>query len=438
MNDKTSDTQSIQKQFQAVNVLLLRAIRDLAEASAPSAAAAIQDLRSILDSLNSLQTGVSDDLHAGRYRLASLMEVGHVINSSLGLERVLAEVMDELIALVRAKRGFLMLRDAQGKLAVRVARGMDRVDLEGDAFAFSRTIVQRVADSGEPVLTTNAEKDPRFGMEMSVISLHLRSILCVPLKIKDKIIGVMFVDNRAHTAMFRENDLELLSAFANQAAVAIDNARLFDELQAANRGLEAANRELEIAYDATLKGWVRALDLRDKETQGHTQRVTNLTRVLANTLGFAGDDLEHITRGALLHDIGKMGIPDSILLKRGELTSEEREQMKQHPVLAYEMLKPIQFLHPALDIPYCHHEKWDGSGYPRGLSGEAIPIAARMFSVVDVWDALTSNRPYRGAVNPVEVREYIRQQSAIFFDPRIVDAFLDLSDTSSAGHRLEN
>jgi putative nucleotidyltransferase with HDIG domain len=431
MSPNVSDTQSTQRKFQALNVLLLKAIRDLAEVSAPAAAAAIQDLKNISDSLSTLQSGVSSDLHAGRYRLASLMEVGHVINSSLGLERVLAEVMDELIALTRAERGFLVLRDEEGKLVIRTARGMDRVDLEGEAFAVSRTIVQQVADTGEPVLTTNAEKDPRFGSQMSVISLHLRSILCVPLKIKDDIIGVIFVDNRAHVGLFQESDLGLLSAFANQAAVAIDNARLFDHLQAANRGLAAANEELEIAYDATLKGWIRALDLRDRETKGHTQRVTSLTRVLASALGFKGTELDHVTRGALLHDIGKMGIPDSILLKPGDLTMEERERMKQHPVLAYEMLHPIQFLRPALDIPYCHHEKWDGTGYPRGLRGEEIPIKARIFSIVDVWDALTSDRPYRKAMDPVEVQHYIRGQSGIFFDARIVDVFFGLGDVSS-------
>jgi putative nucleotidyltransferase with HDIG domain len=171
------------------------------------------------------------------------------------------------------------------------------------------------------------------------------------------------------------------------------------------------------------------LDLRDKETKGHTQRVTDLTRLLAKALGFGGVELEHITRGALLHDIGKMGIPDSILLKPGELTDDEREHMKQHPLLAYEMLRPIDFLNPALDIPYCHHEKWDGTGYPRGLQGEEIPVKARVFSIVDVWDALTSDRPYRKAMAPGEVRDYIRQQSATAFDGRIVDVFLGLGDS---------
>ena len=170
--------------------------------------------------------------------------------------------------------------------------------------------------------------------------------------------------------------------------MAIDNLSLFDHLQ-------RSNAALALAYDATLEGWSRALDLRDKETEGHTQRVTEITERLASMLNIDDATIIHLRRGALLHDIGKMGIPDSILLKPETLTEEEWAIMRKHPQYAYEMLSMIDYLRPALDIPYCHHERWDGKGYPRGLKGEEIPLAARIFSVVDVWDALTSNRPYR-------------------------------------------
>ncbi|MFZ5822444.1 MAG: HD domain-containing phosphohydrolase [Chloroflexota bacterium] len=383
-------------------------------------------MKKIANAIGHLQGGVTGRLQTGRHKLKTLVEMGHVINSSLGLDRVLEQVMDSLIALVQAERGFLVLRDETGELKVRMARGIDQIDLDAEAFALSRTIVQKVVSSGEPVLTTNAQEDPRFGMEASVVSLQLRSILCVPMKLKDEIIGVMFVDNRIHTGVFKDGDLELLSAFADQAAMAINNARLFDQLQAANRDLEAANTELQIAYEATLQGWVRALDLRDKETEGHTQRVTALTQELAREMGLADEELIHIKRGALLHDIGKMGIPDGILLKPGDLTPKERELMQQHPDLAYEMLSPIEFLKPAIAIPYCHHEKWDGSGYPRGLRGEQIPLSARIFSVVDVWDALTSDRPYRKPLPLEEVRQYIGKQAGTHFDPHIVGVFLQM------------
>ncbi len=423
---RPADTISIQKQFRVLNTLLLKTLGGLSQVADPLAAAAVQDLKKIADSVEQLQAGVSDNLQIGKHKLMALVEVGHIMNSSLGLNRVLEEVMDALISLTQAERGFLMLRNEDGEMVIRIARGLAHADLEKESFAVSRTIIKRVAASGEAVLTTDAKEDPRFENELSVIALNLRSILCAPLKLKNEIIGVIFVDNRAQAGLFQEKDLELLSAFADQAAVSVDNARLFDDLQASNKELEAANIELETAYEATLNGWVRALDLRDKETEGHTQRVTALTRQLAISLGVDADSLVHITRGALLHDIGKMGIPDSILLKPSGLTFEERELMKQHTILAYEMLSPIQFLHPAIDIPYCHHEKWDGTGYPRGLHHEMIPFMARIFSIVDVWDALTSNRPYRKAVDPAEVRQYIHGQAGAHFDPRLVDAFLGM------------
>jgi putative nucleotidyltransferase with HDIG domain len=187
---------------------------------------------------------------------------------------------------------------------------------------------------------------------------------------------------------------------------------------------------LGIAYEATLHGWVRALDLRDKETEGHTQRVTLLTQRLAQKMGFERESLEHIKRGALLHDIGKMAISDEILRKNGPLTPEERAIMQKHPVHAYEMLSPIEFLRPAIDIPYRHHEKWDGSGYPHGLKGEEIPFAARIFSVIDVWDALTSKRPYHEARSHEEVRQLIQADAGKHFDPHVVEAFMDLKDLS--------
>src|SRR5581483_1480327 len=176
----------------------------------------------------------------------------------------------------------------------------------------------------------------------------------------------------------------------------------------------------------TIEGWSRAMDLRDKETEGHTQRVTEMTLRLARAFGVSDEQLVHIQRGALLHDIGKMGIPDSILLKPEALTDEEWAIMRQHPVYAYELLSPIAYLRPALDIPYCHHEKWDGSGYPRGLKGEQIPLAARLFAIVDVWDALRSDRPYRKAWTLERVCDHLHSLRGTHFQPEVVDAFLEM------------
>jgi putative nucleotidyltransferase with HDIG domain len=248
------------------------------------------------------------------------------------------------------------------------------------------------------------------------------SYVATPLIAKGRVEGVLEIFHRTRLEPAGEW-LDFLETLAGQAAIALDNAGMFYSLQ-------RSNVDLALAYDDTLTGWSRALDLRDKETEGHSQRVTEMTVRLARRMGVDDSEIVHIRRGALLHDIGKMAIPDSILHKPGSLSGDEWEIMKKHPVYAYEMLSPIAFLKPALDIPYCHHEKWDGSGYPRGLKGEQIPLAARVFAVVDVWDALRSDRPYRKARPREMVYAYVREQSGKHFDPRVVEAFVELMETS--------
>jgi putative two-component system response regulator len=200
----------------------------------------------------------------------------------------------------------------------------------------------------------------------------------------------------------------------------------YHQLLEERASLERANAELALAYDATIEGWARTLELRDVETAGHARRVTEMTLRLARAMGMSEDELRHVRRGALLHDVGKLGIPDRILFKPGPLLDEEREIMRRHPVYVYELLSPIAYLRPALDIPYCHHEKWDGTGYPRGLKGEQIPLAARIFAVVDVWDALTSDRPYHKAWSKERTLAYIEEEAGKSFEPRVVERFLEL------------
>jgi putative nucleotidyltransferase with HDIG domain len=241
----------------------------------------------------------------------------------------------------------------------------------------------------------------------------------VPLVIKGRLIGVFEVFHRA--AVRRDQEwLDFLNALAGQAAIAISSAQLFESLQ-------QSNSELTQAYDATIEGWSRALDLRDKETEGHSLRVTEMAVELARNFGLSDMELVQVRWGSLLHDIGKMGVPDGILLKPSALTEDEWVAMRKHPTFAYEMLAPIRYLRLALDIPYCHHEKWDGSGYPRGLTGEQIPLTARIFAVVDVWDALTSDRPYRPAWTEEKALEYIRASAGTHFDPQVVEAFMQVN-----------
>lgn len=237
-----------------------------------------------------------------------------------------------------------------------------------------------------------------------------------PLIVKGQVKGVLEVFHRAPIGADYDW-LAFFQALAEQTAIAIDSATLFTELQ-------RSNADLKLAYDATILGWSHALDLRDKETQGHTQRVTRMTVLLAQAYGLGEEAIIHIRRGALLHDMGKMGVPDSVLHKPDQLTDEEWLQMRRHPQYAYEMLEEIDYLRPALDIPYCHHEKWDGTGYPRKLKGEEIPLAARLFAVVDVWDALYYDRPYRKGWTLDHTLEYIGEQSGKHFDPVVVEVFL--------------
>ncbi len=240
----------------------------------------------------------------------------------------------------------------------------------------------------------------------------------VPLIAKGEVKGVLELFHRRPLRPDPEW-LEFMEALGGQAAIAIDNATLFD-------GLQRTHVDLILAYESTIEGWSRALDLRDKETEGHTLRVTEITMQLARRLGMTEAEIVHVRRGALLHDIGKMGIPDNILLKPGPLTAKEWEVMRRHPAYAHELLWPIAYLRPAIDIPYCHHEKWDGSGYPRNLKGDQIPLSARLFAVVDVWDALRSDRPYRLAWPEEEALDHIRNESMKHFDPQAVAAFIEM------------
>ncbi|MBI5524352.1 MAG: HD domain-containing protein [Desulfarculus sp.] len=238
----------------------------------------------------------------------------------------------------------------------------------------------------------------------------------VPMLAKGDIKGVLEVYFRKALA-HDEDGLSFLEALATQGAIAIDSAQLFEGLQHSNRGLM-------LAYDSTLEGWARALELRDEETEEHCQRVTKLTVRLAQAMGISGEELLHMRRGALLHDVGKIGVPDAILLKPGPLNDEEWVIMRAHTTNALKILSPVAYLRPCLDIPHRHHEKWDGSGYPGGLKGVEIPLGARIFALVDVWDALMSDRPYRKAWPEEKVLVHVKGLVGTHFDPQVAEAFL--------------
>lgn len=249
------------------------------------------------------------------------------------------------------------------------------------------------------------------------------SYYAVPLIAKGDTVGVIEVFARK-PLQTDANWLEFLETLAGLAAISIENNRLFD-------GLQRANMNLLIAYDSTIEGWSKAIDLRDMEAEGHTRRAVELSLRLASLAGVTSEELLHLRRGALLHDIGNIGVPEAILFKPGPLTDEEWMHVRKHPGYAFELLSGISYLRSALDIPYCHHERWDGGGYPRGLVGEQIPYIARLFSIVDVWDALMSDRPYRRAWTRKDALDYIRSESGKFFDPKVVELFLQMVKVES-------
>lgn len=266
-------------------------------------------------------------------------------------------------------------------------------------------------------IRVTSEMPPRIMTEEGFVSY-----VCQPFFAKGQLIGVLELFHKEPLGSDTEW-FNYLESIAQQTAIAVDNINLLQNLR-------KTRTELLLAYESTIEGWSYAMDLRDRETEGHSQRVTEMTLRLARELGIKEDDLIHIKRGALLHDIGKLGVPDAILLKPDKLTEEEWILMRKHPIYAFEMLTRIEYLKPAIDIPYCHHERWDGSGYPRGLKGGEIPLSARIFAVADTFDALSCDRPYRSAWPREKIIEYIKAQSGKQFDPKVVDAFLKIYGSS--------
>ena len=354
-------------------------------------------------------------------RLRALHTIDQAISSSLDLRVTLQVLLEQVCSQLGMDAADVLLLDPlTHELEFIAGRGFRTPALQSTRLRLGEGYAGQAAVEKKILQVFDLSQDPGDLARSRYLDQEGFIYYCgVPLLAKATIKGVMEI---FHRQAFEPDDewLEFLQAVALQAAIAIDNALLFTELQ-------DSHFELIQAYDATLEGWSRALDLRDHDTEGHTQRVARMTVELARKMGIPEDEIAHIRRGAILHDIGKMGIPDAILHKPGALDDEEWEIMRQHPVYAYEMLSPIPYLRRSLDIPYCHHEKWDGTGYPRGLKGEEIPLAARIFAVVDVWDALRSDRPYRPAWDPQKARAYIQEQAGRHFDPAVVEAFLEMT-----------
>ena len=352
-------------------------------------------------------------------RITALHEIDMAITGSLDLRVTLNVILNQVTSQLNVDAAVVLLLDEPSLvLEYAAGKGFHTSALQHTRLRLGEGIAGRAALERRTIGGNIADEAACLEQSPLLEKEGFQTHYAVPLIAKGHVKGVLEAFHRTLITPNREW-LDFLDTLATQTAISIDNAALFNDL-------EHSNIELRMAYDTTLEGWSRALDLRDKETEGHSRRVTEMTMRLAEALGLSKDKIAQFRRGALLHDIGKMAIPDSILLKPGPLTEAEWAIMRKHPIYAHELLQPIEFLHPALEIPYCHHEKWDGTGYPRGLQGDGIPIGGRLFAVVDVWDALISDRPYRPAWEHSKVIDYIREQAGRHFDPDVVEAFMNL------------
>ena len=355
-------------------------------------------------------------------RLAALRDIDKTINTSLDLNVTISVILEQIMRQLRVDAATIMhLEKKQSVFVPLSAKGFRNLPPASLSVGYGEGLPSVACSEKRiyfiPELSDARLSDPRHpGL---VDGEGFVTYFAVPLLNKGEIDGILEIYQRSPLKPDMEW-LQFLETISEQTTIAMGNAALFSNLQ-------RSNLELAQAYDTTLEGWSRALDLRDQETEGHTQRVTELTIRLARLMSYPEGELLHLRRGSLLHDIGKMGIPDSILLKPGPLSPAEWDIMRRHPTYAYELLSPITFLHAALEIPYCHHEKWDGSGYPRGLRGEEIPFSARIFSIIDVWDALCSDRPYRKGWPIEKVGIHLRENAGSHFDPLVVDAFFSMN-----------
>lgn len=370
----------------------------------------------------------SIDTHLPHDDLSQLLKVSLALAESLDEGVVLKTAIEAAVDLLGADTGAIFLLEGDEAVLGAISRGPTDHLPEG---------LRRL-----PLLRHPQMKRAMYGQELVVIpdlqsaelahaervlldQTDLCALLYVPLRADAEPVGVMLLGANDCTREFSEHDRDVCRLLGAQIALAVQNARLFEAVQ-------TAATELQSAYDATLEGWSLALEMRDEETLGHTLRAAELACNMARALGVPEEDIPHVRRGALLHDIGKMAVPDAILKKPGPLDEREWAVMRAHPVVAQEFLSRIGYLERAIDIPYYHHERWDGTGYPRGLRGTKIPLAARIFAVIDVYDALTSDRPYRKAWSTEEALKHIVAQAGEHFDPVVVAAFMEHVETDPA------
>jgi putative nucleotidyltransferase with HDIG domain len=350
--------------------------------------------------------GLSSDERRARQAAASYRAASLALSRSPDSNALLEELLDYLNWIVAYDAAQVFLVGSRGLLEARAAR---------EWRSGPRPPLGRMVD----------DMSRRAGDKTLVEEVDEGCVLCLPLRGPAGALGSALIV-RERGRRFDEEEIRAAEAFAGQAAAALRNASLLE-------GLRRADRELLKSYDTSIEILSKTLDLRDHETEGHSLRVATMSTALARAFGMDEDGIALLRRGALLHDIGKIGIPDAILHKPGPLDDREREIVRRHPSIARDLLEDVPFLRKAIDIPWCHHERWDGTGYPRGLRGESIPLGARVFAVADVWDALTHDRPYRKALDEATTLSHVAAGAGSQFDPAVVQLFLGSFDLIVGG-----
>ncbi|MCE1251932.1 MAG: PAS domain S-box protein [Anaerolineae bacterium] len=355
-------------------------------------------------------------------RLEALRLVDSAIATSFNLQIIIKILLDQVTAKLGADAVALLTLNVHNQmLEYESVRGFRCQNLEHTNISHDDGLIIQIMDSNAPLIINQLSNSPHhFGKQRQVLMVaeDFHSYCGVPVVVKGHVRAV--IETYFRKPFIVDDDwLSYLNTLASQAAIAIDNTEMFE-------GMQRSSIELTRAYEATIESWAHSLDIRCQENPMHTYQVTQMTVRLARRLGMGDEDIVHVRRGAILHDIGKTGIPDQILLKTGPLTPDEWKVMRHFPIIAYELISHVPYLLPAMDIPYSHHEHWDGSGYPLGLKKNAIPLAARIFAVVETWNVMRLDRPYRKAWMDDAVIEYIRDQSGARFDPAVVDEFFKM------------
>jgi putative nucleotidyltransferase with HDIG domain len=326
--------------------------------------------------------------------------------------QMLEDFMDLILEAVPASRSYIFLVQGDaGALVPYVRRAPGSVE-RGAEIVVSRTILNTAVERCESILSADCLVDERFAGSRSIGDFEVLSAMCAPLVNRGKVLGVIYVDSSNRSNVYTKDDLALLSAMALKAGTSLDNARLYDDLR-------------NLFYN-TVETLIRAIQARDRYTSGHSARVSRYALFIADKFGFSNKEKHELYLASMLHDIGKIGIPDELLNREGKLTGEQMRQIRNHVKVGASMLKALGEMHPIVPLILHHHEAWDGSGYPDGLAGEEIPLMSRILAVADAYDAMTSDRPYRKALSVIDTIEEIKRCSGRSFDPRVVEAFLEV------------